>query len=95
MEWHDKVKMIRASNADDQSLFKEVVLAHIETFDAQAWAMFFDCISLVKELIAADLDFYKKVNEQFHTVRTAIDIGWRADLRWAMMEVMIEEGEKE
>lgn len=93
MEWEDKIKMVRAHNTDDFKLFKEIVLQHLDSFDNQAWDMFFTCIALVKETIIADLDFYKKINQVFHSKKDSIEMGFRSKMRWVMMDVIIEESE--
>lgn len=86
MEWESKTEMIRASNKQDWALFNTLVVRNINTFDNQAWDMFFTAIEIIPEQVVKDIEFYKIVMKAYYQNFKDIKIDFRSDLRCELLK---------
>lgn len=93
MEWTQKVEMVEASNNGDFNLFKDKVMDGLNTFDGQAWDMFFNCIELLESNMVNHKEFYVQVyramKNDYHTVQH--DTSLRCVIRMCLFETILED----
>ena len=95
MEWEDKCEMIRLSNeiegdaAGARDKFNAHVLAHVKSFDNQAWDMFVTCVNIVDETMRADIEFWKEMYP--HVKNMDGEIGFRPSLRLELIKTVCED----
>lgn len=106
MEWEDKTTMVKLGNAmnsdatpdpEKEKAFREYVLSKLQDFDVQAFDMFITIIELIPDKIKEHVDFYRQVNNKLQEMlkNPNISFGLRSSMRFAMLEVLIEDAEKE
>jgi hypothetical protein len=100
MEWEEKTQMIVLGNKmnlmeaePEKKAFQDYVLKKIETFDNQAFMMFFDIIQLIPEEMKSDSEFYSKI---YHKTQT-LDVNkfdMRCGIRLCLFNTICEEALK-
>lgn len=97
MDWLEKVKLVTLGNDIDDSEesktnFKKQVLEQLNNFDNQAWDMFITVISINRDEIKADANFWKQIYSKSKELDLSCEnFGFRAAMRIAMIQTVCEE----
>jgi hypothetical protein len=93
MDWEKKTEMIRLHNTEENPhIWQNYARLYVDEFDAQAWDMFINLVSLVPDDMRKSKEFYAFMYEKLHEHKiNEIELSFRSALRFSMLEAICEE----